>query len=329
MDNKTDIKIVKTKGSIGEQLIDNIFSYNNINYKREYAFKNKKGTTQRMDFYVLYKSKKYCVEFNGEQHYINTSWDNLEKVQELDNLKKQYCIDNDIIFVEIPYTEIKPNKLIKALNKYFLNLKLPESFFIDKGIKINIKEFLDYYSCHTAYETGEEFGIEEYRVKNLIKNLDYNPKRIPKEVIKVFDEDDKLVLEGAYHEIKEKLDLQMSNVIKCLNGDMNQTQGYYFRYLDKSKELEREKRVKERKIKNKGKTGSSKKRVYLLNVITEEEFKFNSIKDCYVNMDLNKDKVYKLFNPKKNLKILDKYIGRKENEKYPLSREEALKIINK
>lgn len=72
-----------------------------------------------MDFYVLYKSKKYCVEFNGEQHYINTSWDNLEKVQELDNLKKQYCIDNDIIFVEIPYTEIKPNKLIKALNKYF------------------------------------------------------------------------------------------------------------------------------------------------------------------------------------------------------------------
>ena len=323
-----EYKLVKTKGSIGEQLIDNIFRYNKLNYQREYTFKNKKGTTQRMDFCVCFRDRYYCVEFNGEQHYINNSWDNLENTQKLDKLKKEYCKENNIIFVEIPYTEIKPNKLIKALNRYFFDLELPDKFIIDKGTKININEFLDFYSKNTAYQTALKFGIEEYRVKNLIKNLEYEPKRVPREIIQVFDEDDKLILEGTYHDIKEKLRLQMSNVIKCLNGDMNQTQGYHFKYLDELKESERIAKVNSRRIKSKGRTGSSKKRVFLLDVITGKEYKFNSIKECYESMGLTKDRVYKLFNPKKNLKIVDKYIGRKEHENYPISIEEALKIIN-
>lgn len=56
-------------GSYGERLVDSILGFNNMKYKREYPFKNKIGTRQRMDFLVEYQGKLYCIEYMGEQHY--------------------------------------------------------------------------------------------------------------------------------------------------------------------------------------------------------------------------------------------------------------------
>src|SRR5699024_11548816 len=57
------------------------------------------------DFYI----PKYnlCIEYHGEQHYKDSGWFNsteeFNDLQKRDRIKKQYCIDNDIDFLEIPY----------------------------------------------------------------------------------------------------------------------------------------------------------------------------------------------------------------------------------
>lgn len=74
----------------------------------------------RFDFYL----PKYntCIEFNGKQHYefgkgnYSYSKEKLKDQQNRDNIKKQYCFNNNINYIVIPYWDI--NKI----NATFLSL---------------------------------------------------------------------------------------------------------------------------------------------------------------------------------------------------------------
>ena len=61
----------------------------------------------KFDFYV---ENKYLIEYDGEQHFIfknNEGWNNEEhfkKTQEHDSYKNQWCKDNNIPLIRIPYT---------------------------------------------------------------------------------------------------------------------------------------------------------------------------------------------------------------------------------
>lgn len=94
--------------SIGEKNIVDILEMNNIEYKREYKFDNlisNKGYQLRFDFAVFNKNKEISqlIEFDGRQHYENTGWGSID-LQERDKIKNQYCKDNNIKLVRIPYT---------------------------------------------------------------------------------------------------------------------------------------------------------------------------------------------------------------------------------
>ena len=121
----------KYVGTKGEQLVDCILGFNDMQYEREFSFKNSKGTYQRMDFYVEYQGNKYCIEYNGEQHYRKKmNWD-FNKQVELDKLKMEYCKDNDIEFIVIKYTKDTLDKVFIELSKYF-NIDKPDDFEIFK-----------------------------------------------------------------------------------------------------------------------------------------------------------------------------------------------------
>lgn len=105
--------------SRGELAIKNILNSYNIIYKTEYTFSDLKNPKTnhllRFDFAIFDKNNQlqYLIEFDGRQHYFgpdtktwSRSKDNLEDIQFRDNLKNNYCKNNNIILKRIPYTDL-------------------------------------------------------------------------------------------------------------------------------------------------------------------------------------------------------------------------------
>ena len=88
--------------SHGNLKIDKILTEANIPFEREKRFNScKDKTTLPFDFYV---DDKYLIEYDGNYHYDNTGLYNTENVQKHDKLKTQWCKDNNIPLIRIPYT---------------------------------------------------------------------------------------------------------------------------------------------------------------------------------------------------------------------------------
>ena len=100
------------KISIGERRIAQLLVDNKIPFVREATF----GTClfedtrypARFDFWV---DNSYLIEYDGEQHFTanergwNTS-DQLEKTKQHDKYKSQWCKENNIPLIRIPYTAL-------------------------------------------------------------------------------------------------------------------------------------------------------------------------------------------------------------------------------
>lgn len=101
--------------SRGEEKIANILSNNNISFEREYIIKDlilSTGGNPRFDFAIIENNVvKYFIEYHGEQHYIARGNIFTEKkvalIQQRDKEKINYCKDNNIPLIIIPYTHFK------------------------------------------------------------------------------------------------------------------------------------------------------------------------------------------------------------------------------
>lgn len=115
------------KKSHGEQIIEQWLLNNQIIYFREYRFDNcKYKRSLPFDFYL--PDYNMCIEYQGIQHYkpctfngISTEQSelNLKLQKEKDIIKKQYCLNNNIIFLEISYVDFENihNILQDKINK--------------------------------------------------------------------------------------------------------------------------------------------------------------------------------------------------------------------
>lgn len=95
--------------SKGEMKIKLLLEANGIEYKSEKTFRNLKfndtGRLARFDLYL--PTNKYIIEYDGIQHYQALGWheeEDLKRTQEHDVIKTQYCKDNNIPLIRIPYT---------------------------------------------------------------------------------------------------------------------------------------------------------------------------------------------------------------------------------
>ena len=107
------------KNSHGELKIENLLKENNIFYYREYSFDDcifpDTNKCAKFDFYI---NNKYLIEYDGSQHFENINnyhgtWD-LSKVQNHDIYKNQWCKENNIPLIRIPYTHL-PDLCIEDL----------------------------------------------------------------------------------------------------------------------------------------------------------------------------------------------------------------------
>lgn len=89
----------------GEQKIIQILNEHNLSFDYEHKFEDLRtisGHYYRFDFYV---NDKYCIEFDGRQHWGGAGWKgySLKQLQENDRLKTNYCKTHNIPLIRIPY----------------------------------------------------------------------------------------------------------------------------------------------------------------------------------------------------------------------------------
>lgn len=98
--------------SNGEQIIRNYLVTYNIKFKTQYKFKNLVsdcGVLLRFDFAIFDKNNNLIclIEYQGQQHYEPVEYfggkEQFQIQQEHDRRKRNYCINNNIKLLEIPY----------------------------------------------------------------------------------------------------------------------------------------------------------------------------------------------------------------------------------
>ena len=112
--------------SVGEMRINELLTTNKINYASQYTvFIN--NAYYRFDYAIFDDNQKLTslIEFDGEQHFPNNTASNFydyEATHQRDIIKNQYCIQNNIPLIRIPYWE-KNNLTIELIlgNKYRIN----------------------------------------------------------------------------------------------------------------------------------------------------------------------------------------------------------------
>lgn len=101
--------------SSGEEKITLLLKNNNIAFKKQKTFELCRfEDTNRLAYFDFWVNNSYLIEFDGEQHfkfaYGEKTWntkENLEKTQKRDNYKNQWCKDNNIPLIRIPYWHLE------------------------------------------------------------------------------------------------------------------------------------------------------------------------------------------------------------------------------
>lgn len=99
--------------SLGEQKVNQLLSHLHISFETQKSFVDlvsKLGHPLFFDFYL--PDYNVLIEYQGEQHYTYSGrgWNTYEhflKLQERDELKRQYCKQNNLKLIEIPYTDFQ------------------------------------------------------------------------------------------------------------------------------------------------------------------------------------------------------------------------------
>jgi hypothetical protein len=122
--------------STGEILAENWLTSHKILFKTQVRVRGIQGREQNyviVDFEI--EDKNIIIEINGRQHYCEDSFAVVQKYsdrytfeQQLtrDRNVKQYCLDNNITFIEIPYTYFTYKKIDDILTKIILNNESPD-----------------------------------------------------------------------------------------------------------------------------------------------------------------------------------------------------------
>ena len=125
------------KKSLGELLIENILKENNISFITQYHNNNCRFSDSNyyayFDFYV---DNKYIIEFDGKQHFSPQCFNNniskleaekqFKKTKEHDEIKNQWCKDNNIPLIRIPYTHLQDlclEDLLLETSKFIIGRK--------------------------------------------------------------------------------------------------------------------------------------------------------------------------------------------------------------
>lgn len=94
--------------SRGEDRVKAYLENNGINFNRNYQFEDCVRVRKlKFDFYL--PNKNICIEYDGEHHYQENKYfgeGNLEYMNKNDLIKSEYCTENNINLIRIPYWDL-------------------------------------------------------------------------------------------------------------------------------------------------------------------------------------------------------------------------------
>lgn len=110
--------------SKGKKFVRQYLESNNIEFIQEYKSNDcKHKRSLPFDFYI--KEYNLCIEFDGEQHYKSFDYfggeEKLKLTKIRDKIKNNYCKDNNINLIRIPYWKI--DNIEKMLDREFKRLR--------------------------------------------------------------------------------------------------------------------------------------------------------------------------------------------------------------
>lgn len=112
----------KCKSSHGELKVRKYLMENNFTFIEQKSIKANSIKKLRLDFYLEVGEKKFAIEYNGKQHYEPVDFFGGEEAyysqKKRDEKKKEYCEQNNIELIIIPYNDessLKTSELAQRL----------------------------------------------------------------------------------------------------------------------------------------------------------------------------------------------------------------------
>ena len=102
---------LKCNSSKGEIKIINFLEKNITEYIHQHKFKNCIGLKRKLPFDFYLPKYNICIEYDGGQHFKSIKRyggeKGFENRQKLDKIKTDYCLNNNIQLIRIPYWDFK------------------------------------------------------------------------------------------------------------------------------------------------------------------------------------------------------------------------------
>lgn len=106
-------RCVLCSASLGERKIANYLIKNNITFEKEYKFKDCKNINSLPFDFAIFNNYNLCclIEYDGKQHYEPNDYfggkESLLKTKMRDSIKTNYCLQNSIPLLRIPYWDFE------------------------------------------------------------------------------------------------------------------------------------------------------------------------------------------------------------------------------
>lgn len=181
-------KVCKDPSSYSERVMRQLLKDNSIVFEEQKKFEDCVSKKELpFDFYIKKDGKEFCIEMQGGQHFEkreNSKWD-LKNTQLRDKIKKKYCLDNNIIYVDINAEKSHLQTLLKnikdsAIGEYILNVNIKS---IQEAIVANFKDIDTDYLIKRHKEgisflkIEKETGISRKTIVKILEKLgEYTPR---------------------------------------------------------------------------------------------------------------------------------------------------------
>ena len=138
--------------SIGERIMCSLLKFQNIEFKKEFAFPDNK---KRYDFYL--SEYNTIIEIHGSQHYVQTSntWGTVKEQQQNDEYKKQFALNQGIshyIVINAKVSEFNyiKDSIINSELASIISLDNVDWIEIEDEVNQNgvVKEMCEYWESH-------------------------------------------------------------------------------------------------------------------------------------------------------------------------------------
>ena len=115
-DHKKGVGCSLCNKSKGEIKIEDYLKKKNIKFESQYTFNDCRGKKNKLPFDFYLPDYDICLEYDGHHHFQPVSFNdngknseeiakqNFENTKRNDYIKDQYCINNNIRLIRIPYT---------------------------------------------------------------------------------------------------------------------------------------------------------------------------------------------------------------------------------